>query len=135
MAAGNRREWLTSMTMWAWPPWHTLEALEVVFVDERLLGWRQRGRGDPRSWGVMAPYHLPRSTEPGARFVLTLLLPMKYLGLMSTLIGRTLTFLRASRRTLMRVRGELDDTLVEAQLIAKLIETERRFAPPLLQLL
>lgn len=35
----------------------------------------------------------------------------------------------------MRVRGELDDTLVEAQLIAKLIETERRFAPPLLQLL
>jgi len=61
---------------------------------------------------------------------------MKYLGLMSTLIGRTpLTFLRASRRTLMRVRGELDDTLVEAQLIAKLIETERRFAPPLLQLL
>merc|ERR1719323_1308831 len=34
----------------------------------------------------------------------------------------------------MRVRGELDDTLVEAQLIAKLIETERRFAPPLLQL-
>ena len=66
---------------------------------------------------------------------MTLLLPMKYLGLMSTLKGRTLTFLRASRRTLMRVRGELDDTLVEAQLIAKLIETERRFAPQLLQLL
>ena len=131
MAAGNRREWLTSMTMWAWPPWHTLEALEVVFVDERLLGW---GRRDPPSWGVTAPYHLPISTEPGARFFLTLLLPMKYLGLGSTLKERILKIPRASRRTLMRVRGVLDDTLVEAQLIAKLIETERRFAPLLLLL-
>ena len=131
MAAGKRREWLTSMTMWAWPPWHTLEALEVVFVDERL-GWEHC---DPRFWGVIDPYHLPRSTEPGARFVLTLLLPMKYLGLMSTLIGRTLKFPRAPKRTLMKVRDELDDTLVEAQLIAKLIETERRFAPLLKQLL
>ena len=130
MAAGNRREWLTSMTMWAWPPWHTLEALEVVFVDERLMGWGRRG--DPRSWGVMAPYHLPRSTEPGAHFVLTPLLPKKYLGLMLTLKGRTLKFLRASKRTLMKVRGELDDTLVEAQLIAKLIATEPRFGPQLL---
>ena len=119
------------MTMWAWPPWHTLEALEVVFVDERLLGW---GRRAPPSWGVTAPYHLPISTEPGARFFLTLLLPMKYLGLGSTLKERILKIPRASRRTLMRVRGVLDDTLVEAQLIAKLIETERRFAP-LLQLL
>ena len=66
---------------------------------------------------------------------MTPLLPKKYLGLMLTLKGRTLKFLRASKRTLMKVRGELDDTLVEAQLIAKLIETERRFAPPLLQLL
>jgi hypothetical protein len=57
---------------------------------------------------------------------------MKYLGLMLTPIGRTLKYLRASKRTLMKVRDELDDTLVEAQLIAKLIETERRFALQLL---
>ena len=135
MAAGNRREWLTSMTMWAWPPaWHTLEALEVVFVDEKRLPGCYGGSYYPRSLGAMDPYRLPKSTEPGARFVLTLLWwPMECLGLGSTPIERMSPSLRrgASKRILMRVRDELDDTLVEARLIAKLIKTERRFAPQL----